>query len=94
MPLSKAAKNLGVGKSVLKKKCRAFGISVWPFRKINSINKLINVLEVNDKCSIIVKLLTYYCSIPFVNLVILKSPESYKNDIIYMIFVNKFCRER
>lgn len=52
LPLANAAKKLGIGKSILKKKCRNFGFSRWPYRKINSINKLITVAEVNYKlCS-------------------------------------------
>ncbi|GAB2265060.1 hypothetical protein Dimus_000127 [Dionaea muscipula] len=46
MPISKAAKKLGVGLTVLKKRCRELDIRRWPHRKIKSLKSLIrNVQE-------------------------------------------------
>ncbi|KAK9692329.1 hypothetical protein RND81_09G256900, partial [Saponaria officinalis] len=46
MPISKAAKELNVGLTVLKKRCRELNIKRWPHRKIKSLESLIsNVKE-------------------------------------------------
>ncbi|PWA55162.1 cytochrome P450 [Artemisia annua] len=42
MPIDRAAKQLKVGLTVLKKQCRDLGIQRWPYRKIISLEKLIN----------------------------------------------------
>ncbi|XP_078428295.1 protein RKD1-like [Wolffia australiana] len=42
MPMTEAAKTMRVGLTLLKKRCRALGISRWPHRKIKSLNSLIN----------------------------------------------------
>ena len=53
LPISKAAEALNISTSVLKKRCRSFGISNWPYRKIRSVDKKINrlrkVLETNPE---------------------------------------------
>jgi hypothetical protein len=41
-----ASRNLKVGLTVLKKKCREFGIARWPHRKIKSLDSLIQDLQV------------------------------------------------
>lgn len=41
VPITQAAKELKVGLTVLKKRCRELGISRWPNRKMNSIRSLI-----------------------------------------------------
>lgn len=41
MPISKAAKELNVGLTVLKKRCRELNIKRWPHRKIKSLEALI-----------------------------------------------------
>ncbi|CAI9092588.1 OLC1v1027872C2 [Oldenlandia corymbosa var. corymbosa] len=41
VPITKAAKELGVGLTVLKKRCRELNIMRWPHRKIKSLNFLI-----------------------------------------------------
>ena len=41
LPISKAAEALNISTSVLKKRCRSFGISNWPYRKIRSVDKKI-----------------------------------------------------
>lgn len=40
-----ASKNLNVGLTVLKKKCRELGIPRWPHRKIKSLDSLIRDLQ-------------------------------------------------
>lgn len=45
LPISKAAKELGMGVTVMKKYCRKFGINRWPFRKLNSMTKLISSVQ-------------------------------------------------
>ncbi|KAK9832905.1 hypothetical protein WJX74_001329 [Apatococcus lobatus] len=38
-PLQVAAQQLGVGVTTLKKKCRSYGISRWPYRKLRSLKR-------------------------------------------------------
>eukprot|EP00951_Prasinocladus_malaysianus_P002753 scaffold19519_cov53-Prasinocladus_malaysianus.AAC.1 len=40
MPIQEAAKLLGTGVTVLKRKCRQYNIPRWPFRKLKSLDKL------------------------------------------------------
>ncbi|KAJ4805066.1 Plant regulator RWP-RK family protein [Rhynchospora pubera] len=42
MPMAAASKSLAVSKSTLKLRCRELGILVWPYRKLSSLEKLIN----------------------------------------------------
>ncbi|CAN8244492.1 unnamed protein product [Cochlearia groenlandica] len=44
-PIIKAAKELNVGLTVLKKRCRELGIYRWPHRKLKSLNSLIKNLK-------------------------------------------------
>ncbi|KFK26908.1 hypothetical protein AALP_AA8G309200 [Arabis alpina] len=44
-PIMKAAKELNVGLTVLKKRCRELGIYRWPHRKLKSLNSLIRNLK-------------------------------------------------
>ncbi|ESQ43206.1 hypothetical protein EUTSA_v10015321mg [Eutrema salsugineum] len=44
-PIMKAAKELNVGLTVLKKRCRDLGIYRWPHRKLKSLNSLIKNLK-------------------------------------------------
>lgn len=46
LPIMEASRNLKVGLTVLKKKCREFGIPRWPHRKIKSLDSLIHELQV------------------------------------------------
>ncbi|KAL4036224.1 hypothetical protein IC575_004952 [Cucumis melo] len=47
MPITRAAKELNVGLTLLKKRCRELGIRRWPHRKLMSIQTLIkNVKEI------------------------------------------------
>ncbi|XWS29124.1 hypothetical protein CRYUN_Cryun24cG0001600 [Craigia yunnanensis] len=45
LPIVEASKNLNVGLTVLKRKCREFGIPRWPHRKIKSLDSLIRDLQ-------------------------------------------------
>lgn len=44
-PIQDAAKALGVCPTILKKICRRLGIGRWPYRRVNSLNKMIATLE-------------------------------------------------
>ena len=46
MPILEALKKLKVGLTVLKKRCRFFGIPRWPHRKMKSLNSLIHKIQV------------------------------------------------
>ncbi|OIV93669.1 hypothetical protein TanjilG_16520 [Lupinus angustifolius] len=45
VPIIEASRNLNVGLTVLKRKCREFGIPRWPHRKIKSLDGLIHDLQ-------------------------------------------------
>ncbi|ESQ53538.1 hypothetical protein EUTSA_v10027037mg [Eutrema salsugineum] len=45
VPIVEASRHLNVGLTVLKKKCREFGIPRWPHRKIKSLDTLIHDLQ-------------------------------------------------
>lgn len=45
LPISEACRLLGVGQTVLKKKCRSFGIRRWPYRKMKSLDTLIGNIQ-------------------------------------------------
>ena len=44
-PISKAAARLNIGVTVLKKYCRWYSIERWPYRKIHSVDKLMDQLN-------------------------------------------------
>jgi hypothetical protein len=46
VPITKAAKEMKVGLTVLKKRCRELNIMRWPHRKIKSLKSLINNVKV------------------------------------------------
>ena len=46
VPMVEASRNLKIGLTVLKRKCREFGIPRWPHRKIKSLDGLIRDLQV------------------------------------------------
>ncbi|XP_065856907.1 protein RKD5 [Euphorbia lathyris] len=50
LPIAEASKNLKVGVTVLKRKCREFGIPRWPHRKIKSLDNLIRNLQEEAEC--------------------------------------------
>ncbi|KAL1196533.1 Protein RKD3 [Cardamine amara subsp. amara] len=45
MPITKAAKELNIGLTLLKKRCREVGVHRWPHRKLMSLQTLINNLK-------------------------------------------------
>nr|BAK05032.1 predicted protein [Hordeum vulgare subsp. vulgare] len=45
LPIREASRSLKIGLSILKKKCREYGIPRWPHRKLKSLDALINDLE-------------------------------------------------
>ncbi|CAN6268910.1 unnamed protein product [Urochloa humidicola] len=45
LPIREASKTLKIGVSILKRKCRNYGIPRWPHRKIKSLDSLIHDLE-------------------------------------------------
>ncbi|KAH1089107.1 hypothetical protein J1N35_016364 [Gossypium stocksii] len=49
MPITKAAKELKVGLTLLKKRCRELGIRRWPHRKLMSLQTLTKNLQVLDR---------------------------------------------
>ncbi|XP_062230025.1 protein RKD5-like [Phragmites australis] len=46
MPITQAARELNVGLTLLKKRCRELGIPRWPHRKMKSLQTLINNVQV------------------------------------------------
>ncbi|GJN29217.1 hypothetical protein PR202_gb17417 [Eleusine coracana subsp. coracana] len=46
MPITQAARELDVGLTLLKKRCRELGIPRWPHRKMKSLQTLINNVQV------------------------------------------------
>ncbi|CAL4885344.1 unnamed protein product [Urochloa decumbens] len=45
VPINQAARELNVGLTVLKKRCRELGIPRWPHRKLQSVQKLIDDVQ-------------------------------------------------
>lgn len=45
MPITQAARELNVGLTLLKKRCRQLGIRRWPHRKLMSLQTLINNVQ-------------------------------------------------
>ncbi|KAL6633555.1 hypothetical protein ACP70R_026226 [Stipagrostis hirtigluma subsp. patula] len=45
MPIKQAAKELNVGVTLLKSRCRELGISRWPHRKVKSMQRLIETVQ-------------------------------------------------
>ena len=45
-PIVEASRNLNVGLTVLKRKCREFGVPRWPHTKIKSLDDLVRDLQV------------------------------------------------
>ena len=45
-PIDQAAKELNIGKTLLKKRCRDLGICRWPYRKLMSLQTLITNIQV------------------------------------------------
>lgn len=51
MPITRAAREMNVGLTVLKKRCRELGIARWPHRKMKSLKSLILNVQVRDALS-------------------------------------------
>lgn len=49
VPITRAAKELNVGLTVLKKRCRELNIARWPHRKIKSLKSLIHNAKVRNQ---------------------------------------------
>lgn len=45
LKIEDAAKELGMGTTALKKRCRQYGIHRWPHRQLKSLDNLIDALE-------------------------------------------------
>ena len=52
MPITQAAKELNVGLTLLKKRCRELGIRRWPHRKLMSLQTLIKNVQVSLSLSL------------------------------------------
>jgi len=52
LPINTAAKELGICVTVLKKKCRKFGVARWPHRKLKSLDRLVEKLEREEATAI------------------------------------------
>lgn len=48
MPISSAAKRFDIGLTLLKKRCRELGLKRWPYRKLKSMDKLLQSIESVD----------------------------------------------
>ena len=59
MPITKAAKELNVGLTLLKKRCRELGIQRWPHRKLMSLQTLIKNVQV-------INIFLYHCFIIYI----------------------------
>lgn len=53
MPITQAAKELNVGLTLLKKRCRELGIRRWPHRKLMSLQTLIRNVKVPPYLSVL-----------------------------------------
>ncbi|KAK1268222.1 Protein RKD3 [Acorus gramineus] len=49
VPINQAAKEMKIGLTALKKRCRELGISRWPHRKMKSLKTLIHSVQGNDE---------------------------------------------
>ena len=59
MPISQAARELNVGLTHLKKRCRDLGIQRWPHRKLMSLQTLIKNVQVSSNIFGVVNRYTY-----------------------------------
>lgn len=65
MPITQAARELNVGLTLLKKRCRELGIRRWPHRKLMSLQTLIKNVQVPlsfSKSRVRLSLTFNYCS--------------------------------
>lgn len=47
VPIKRAAREINVGVTILKKQCRRLGITRWPHRNVKSLQKLIDNVQVS-----------------------------------------------
>lgn len=59
MPITRAAKEMDVGVTVLKMRCRELGILRWPHRKMKSLATLIHNVQVSAVCFILYAFCSY-----------------------------------
>ena len=52
MPMHQAAEHLNISLTGIKRKCREVGIQRWPYRKLISLQKLINDCQVRNKLAL------------------------------------------
>jgi len=64
MPISQAAKELNVGLTHLKKRCRDLGIQRWPHRKLMSLQTLIKNVQVSSNIFGVVNTYTHDAFFP------------------------------
>jgi hypothetical protein len=48
LPCEEAAKRMGMCNTLFKKHCRKNGIKRWPYRKINSLNRIKSIYKVSE----------------------------------------------
>lgn len=48
LPVSEASRALGVGETVFKRLCRRLGVPSWPYRRVDSLRKIIEHAELVD----------------------------------------------
>ncbi|XP_047325234.1 protein RKD4 [Impatiens glandulifera] len=60
VPITKAAKELKIGLTVLKKRCRELNIMRWPHRKIKSLNSLIHNFKELGMCRKEIEMLEHH----------------------------------
>ena len=51
LPVSEASRVLGVGETVFKRLCRRLGVPSWPYRRVDSLRKIIQHVELVDGSS-------------------------------------------
>lgn len=59
MPIMQAARELNVGLTLLKKRCRELGIPRWPHRKMKSLQSLIKNVQVSFIHSLCLSISTF-----------------------------------
>jgi hypothetical protein len=62
LPISAAAKELDIGLTLLKKRCRELGLKRWPYRKLKSMDKLLHSIESVDDPQVSSLDVTFLCT--------------------------------
>lgn len=81
--LKEATKQLKISESTLKKSCRKLGVKRWPFRKVNSIKKFIEISD-EDKTDEMKKYLD----------LLYENPNTRLTDLVSKNDNNKYNRKR